>query len=284
MSLGESHDGTMRLNLHDSRLDRILKPNVRSTLLAIDAVGPIHLRGLARCLPYRSLKAVRNSVQSIKAARLIEAEAFKERELLKLVNSAHMPVDPVEEVPQPTFRAAFLDLSKYMIEICKRSVLVGNFAEGLGDLNQDAEVVVVVQPDLNLARRVESLVELCERIRAAYGIQVHYTILTDLDLIRFLVSRRGIWPSIFPKTVQGIVLTGDRIRHDGEALFDAVQNTLIYSKEKIGKLLLSGTLNRGERGLAFSDLGIKRYERLGKPPVVHKLNQIISLVGPQVSR
>jgi hypothetical protein len=278
------HDGTLELNLHDSRLDKILKPNVRQTLLAINAVGPIHLRGLVRCLAYKSLKAVRNAVQVIKAAGLIETQTFKERELLKLIDeSIRQPANPVEEVPQANFRAAFLDLSKSMNEACKRAVLIGSFAEGQGDLSKDAELLVVVQSDLNLSRLVETLVEIYGRIRAGYGVKVHYTISTELDLISFLVTRRGMWPSIFAKAVQGIILTGSEIMHDGAALFDAVQTTLTYSEEKIRELLQSGTLGRDERGLAFTDIGMKRYERLVKPPTLHRLNRIVSLVGPQIS-
>jgi hypothetical protein len=46
-------------------------------------------------------------------------------------------------------------------------------------------------------------------------------------------------------------------------------------------LLQSGTLVRnGDGGLAFTELGIQRYVRLTKPPVLEKINRSISLLGP----
>jgi hypothetical protein len=277
-------DGILKLNLHDSRLDAVLRSNVRQALLVIDTVGSIHLRGLARCLAYKSLKAVRNAVQAIKATGLIEVQAFRERELLRLIVGAIAePANPIDEVPQAEFRAAFLDLSKSLNGVCKRVILLGDFADGNGRLGKNAEVLVVVKSDLNLARLIETLVEIAGRIEAGYGVTVHYTISTELDLVSFLITRRGIWPSIFMKAVQGIILTGTKIGHDGGSLFEAVQNTLTYSDNKITELLQSGTLARDEHGLAFTDLGIKRYAKLVRPPILHRVNRVVSLVGPPVS-
>lgn len=277
-------DDILKLNLHDSRLDAVLRRNVRQTLLVIDAVGSIHLRGLARCLAYKSLKAVRNAVQAIKATGLIEVQAFRERELLRLIEGTIAePVNPVDEVPQAEFRAGFLDLSKSLNGACKRAILLGDFADGNGGFGKVAEVLVAVESDLNLARLIETLGEIAGKIKAGYGVSVHYTISSELELICFLITRRRVWPSIFVKALQGIILTGSRIGHDGRSLFEAVQNTLTYSDNKITELLQSGTLARDEHGLAFTDLGIKRYAKLVRPPIVHRVNRSVSLVGPLVS-
>lgn len=156
---------------------------------------------------------------------------------------------------------------------------MGDFADGNGRLGKDAEVLVVVESDLNLARVIETLVEIAGRIEAGYGVTVHYTISTELELIGFLITRRGVWPSIFVKAIQGISLTGAKIEHDGCSLFKAVQNTLTYSDNKITELLRSGTLTRDEHGLAFTDLGIKRYAKLVRPPTLHRVNRAVSLVA-----
>jgi len=277
-----SKNGRLLLNLHDSRLDLVLKPTIRQVALVIENFGPIHLRGLHRCLGYKSLKATRTAVQRLQEAKLLESQMFKERKLLNFVGDASSSADPIDEVPQPHFRAAFTDLTRSLRGLCESAIVLGDFAEGKGALGKEARILVLVAvtPQTDLVKLAETLTNIAQGIKTGHEIKVHQTIAAEKDFISFLNAKRGVWPNIFVGATQGITLLG-KIRHDGKTLFGVVQKTLTYPDEKIRELLHSGTLCKRGQGLAFTDLGIKRYVRLVGPPILQGVNSSVSiLVAP----
>jgi hypothetical protein len=128
--LKKAENRMLELNLHNSRLDQVLKPNVRQVLLVLENFSPMHLRQVQRCLGYRSCKAVWNTVQRLKAASLIRTLGNQQLDLAK--NTKRVRTNPLDEVPQTEYKAPLTDLARSLKGICETAILMGDFAEGKG--------------------------------------------------------------------------------------------------------------------------------------------------------
>ena len=275
--LERAGDGMLELNLHNSALDQVFKPNVRQVLLVLENFGPMHLRQVQRCLGFKSCKAVWNAVQRLKAASLVKTLDDQQLDLAK--NAKRVRSNPLDNVPQTEYKASLTDLARSLKGICETAILAGDFAEGKGILGEPAEVLVLIvaEPSSIPGDLYKKLLTIASSIETIGNIFVHYTV-TDLPMfLSFLHAKHGIWPSILVKAAQGIVF--QPFEHRGEALFDVVQRMLTYPDKKIQQLLGSGTLAKDRDGhLHFTGLGLKRYFRLTRPAVMVEINSHIAIL------
>jgi len=278
--LERAGNGTLELNLHNSRLDQILKPNVRQVSLVLENFGPMYLRQVQRCLGYKSCKAVWNAVQRLKDASLVRTLDDQRLDLAK--NAKRVRSNPLDNVPQTEYKASLTDLARSLKGICETAILAGDFAEGKGVLGTRAEILVLLVPEPSSMPQEEykKLLTIASNIEQG-NILIHYTIADLPTFVAFLHAKHGVWPSIFVKAAQGIVL--QPFGHNGENLFDIVQRVLTYPDEKIQQLLGSGTLAKDKDGhLHFTDLGLKRYFRLNRPLRMVEVNAHIAFLQTPV--
>lgn len=277
--LKKAENGMLELNLHNNRLDQVLKPNVRQVLLVLENFGPMHLRQVQRCLGYKSCKSVWNAIQRLKATSLVRTLDDRQLDLAK--NAKRVRSNPLDNLPQTEYKASLTDLARSFKGICETAILAGDFAEGKGVFEKPAEILVLIvpEPSTSLEDLCKTLLHIASSVQTGGNILIHYTITNLSTFVGFLHAKRGVWPGIFVKAAQGIVL--EPLGHKGEALFDVVQRMLTYPDEKIQQLLRSGTLAKDKDGhLHFTDLGLKRYFRLTRPPIMVELNTHIAFLDP----
>jgi hypothetical protein len=274
--LERAGDGMLELNLHNSGLDQVFKPNVRQVLLVLENFGPMYLRQVQRCLGYKSCKAVWNAVQRLKDASLVRTLDDHQLDLAK--NANRVRSNPLDNVPQTEYKASLTDLARSLKWVCETAILAGDFAEGKGVLGKPAEILVLIvaEPWSSPEEVYKKLLNIASSIEQG-NILIHYTIADLPTFVAFLNAKRGVWPNIFVKAAQGIVL--QPFGHKGENLFDIVQRVLTYPDEKIQQLLGSGTLAKDKDGhLHFTDLGLKRYFRLNRPLRMVEVNAHIAFL------
>jgi len=129
-----------------------------------------------------------------------------------------------------------------------------------------------------LGRLSDSLLELANNINAGHDVQLHFTIASEIHMMSFLNASKGVWPPVLTRATQGVVLIGN-LKHDGRSLFESVQRVLTYPQSKIEELIKSGALIKQDDGLAFSEIGVKRYVRLARIPTLEKINTTISVLS-----
>ncbi len=273
----------LMVNLHDSRFDSIMKRNVRRVALAIENYGPVHLRWIHKHLGYSSLRAIENAIHTLNAAGLLKIESQKKKKMLDLSGTIRLPTkNLIDEIPQAQYRAAFTDLAKSLKPICYSAILLDDFAEGKGDVNRKAEllVLVAIKPDGDLRGAVEGFAKTAANIKMRHGLKIHQNVVPELTFIEFLITGRGVWPSSFRKAMYGTTIAGKVPQYNGDALFEAIQKTRIFPSRKIRELLASGTLTKKGDKIGFTDLGVERYTCLIKPAIQHVITPDITIMSP----
>ncbi len=271
----ENHySDSMVLNFHDLRLDMVMKPKVRRLAILLENAGPLGLRALAR-ISNMSLQSVHRAARLLKSSGLIESSPNQGRGMLELASEAVVRSDPIDEIPSSEYKAFFVDVTKGLKSKCRAAVLLDDF--GITPSRQLANIFLLVNAGLEkpLGQLANLLRGLERDIKFRHGVQLHFTIANEIHMMSFLNAKRGVWPTVFMRAAHGLVFIGN-LKHDGRSLFEAVQRVLTYSPEKIDKLVKSGTLVKQDEGLAFSDLGMRRYVRLTRIPTLEQVNSTVS--------
>jgi len=131
------------LNLHDSRLDTVMKPKVRQLALVLENAGPLHLRALAR-ISNMSLQSTHSAVGLLKASGLIESTRTRGRDMLELASAVIVPSDPVDEIPNPEYMSCFVDVIKGLKPKCRAAILLDDFASGKSTPGKAAKMLLLI--------------------------------------------------------------------------------------------------------------------------------------------